>query len=143
MIPMPLEVKIGEEAVFTKTITAADVSALADVTGDHNPLHLDPTFAARTRFGKPIAHGVLTTGLVSATIARHFVRPSVNVILVSANYRFRQPVYIGDTVSACIRVRRFDPNRGLVFLDTECLNQRGETVLSGDVVIMLEALADA
>lgn len=141
MAQEPLEVKVGEEAVFTKTVTAADVAGLAEATGDHNPLHLDASFAARTRFRQRVAHGVLTTGLISAAIAGHFTKSNVNVILLSTSHRYRAPVYLDDTVTARARVRSFDPGRSRVFLDTECTNQRGETVVSGEVVIMLEALA--
>ena len=143
MAGKPLDVQVGEEAAFTKTVTAEDVAALAEATGDHNPLHLDDAFAARTRFGQRVAHGVLTTGLISAAVAGHFVKPTVNVILASASQRYRAPVYLGDTISARARVRNFDPGRGLVFLETECTNQRGETVVTGEVVIMLEPLAES
>ncbi|MFQ5880228.1 MAG: MaoC family dehydratase [Dehalococcoidia bacterium] len=135
--------QVGEEAVFSKIVTAQDVEALVAATGDRNPLHLDAAFAARTRFGRTVAHGVLTMGLISAAVSGFFVKRNVNVILVGANHRFRAPVYMGDTVTARGRVRNFDPNRSLVFLDTECTNQKDEVLITGEVVIMLEVLADS
>ncbi|MBU1879309.1 MAG: MaoC family dehydratase, partial [Chloroflexi bacterium] len=86
--------QIGEQATFTKTITEADVNALADLIGDHNPVHMDEAFAAGTRFGRRIAHGVFTSGLISAVLGNDL--PGPGAIYLSQQIEFLAPVFIGD-----------------------------------------------
>ncbi|MDR7545626.1 MAG: MaoC family dehydratase, partial [Armatimonadota bacterium] len=120
---------------MTRTVTEADITAFADVTGDRNPLHLDPAYAARTRFGQRIAHGMLTAGFVSAVIGMHL--PGPGGIYVSQTLQFVRPVRIGDAVTATVEVVAYDARRRRLTLRTTFANQHGETVLDGEAVVLV------
>jgi 3-hydroxybutyryl-CoA dehydratase len=129
-------VSIGETASLTKTITEADISLFAGVTGDFNPLHVDGEFAKRTRFGERIAHGLLTAGLISAVLGTRL--PGPGSIYLSQSLNFRRPVKIGDTVTATVKVSDYDVEKRIITLETSCYNQDGDVVLSGEAVLLLE-----
>ena len=87
---------VGDRIRFSKTLSDADVRAFAEASGDTNPLHLDDTYAERTRFGGRIAHGTLASGLISAALAR---LPGL-VVYLSQDVEFRNPIEIGDRATA-------------------------------------------
>lgn len=129
------DLKEGMTAEFSKKVSDADVAAFANVTGDHNPVHLDEAAAARTRFGGRIAHGMLSAGIISAAIASTL--PGPGSVYLSQTLKFTAPVRIGDTVTATITVvELLSKNR--VRLATTCRNQSGETVLDGEAVILVD-----
>lgn len=129
------ELTVGRSAAFTKTITEADVTMFAGVTGDFNPVHIDAVAAAKTRFGGRIAHGMLSAGLISAAIASRL--PGPGSIYLGQTLKFTQPVRIGDTVTATVTVAEVLTKRR-VKLTTTCRNQNGETVLEGEATVMLD-----
>lgn len=129
---------LGQRAEVSKTITEADVEAYAHLTGDLNPLHLDDAFAARSRFGGRIAHGMLTAGLISTVVGMHL--PGPGGIYVSQSLRFRRPVRFGDTITASAEVTAVDVERHRLTLRTECRNQRGEAVLEGEAVVLVDSI---
>jgi 3-hydroxybutyryl-CoA dehydratase len=126
----------GQRAAVTRTITLADIEAYAALVGDRNPLHVDEAFAARSRFGGRIAHGLLTAGLISTVLGMHL--PGPGGVYVSQSLRFRRPVRPGDTVTATAEVTAYDPARRRLTVRTTCTNQRGETVLDGEAVLLVE-----
>ncbi len=126
----------GQRASFTRTLTEADVAAYAHVSGDFNPLHVDPAFAARSRFGERIAHGMLTASLISTVLGMHL--PGPGGIYVSQTLRFLRPVRFGDTVTAAAEVVAYDAERRRLTLRTTCANQRGEMVLDGEAVLVVD-----
>ncbi len=132
-----LGVKVGDRAEFEKTVTAEDVSRFADVTGDTNPLHRDPDYAAKTRFGECIAHGMLSAGLISAALGTKLA-PDCCVVYLSQSLRFLRPVKIGETVRAVVEVKGTDPQKRIVTLQTDCFNQDGEPVVKGEAVVLLD-----
>ena len=87
------DLELGMEASLTKTVSAADILAFAEITGDCNPVHLDPDFAAKTVFREPIAHGMLTAGYISAVFGSAL--PGPGAIYVSQTLNFRAPVKVG------------------------------------------------
>ncbi len=126
------ELEVGMTAVFSKTIGEADVAAFAAASGDVNPLHLDAEFAAGTRFGERVAHGMLSASLISAVIGTKL--PGPGCIYLSQTLKFRAPVRLGDTVVARVTVTRLHPARGHVSCRTECTV--GDTVVvEGDALI--------
>jgi 3-hydroxybutyryl-CoA dehydratase len=127
----------GQRAAVTRTITQADIEAYAALVGDRNPLHTDEAFAARSRFGGRIAHGLLTAGLISTVLGMHL--PGPGGIYLSQTLRFRRPVRPGDAVTATAEVAAYDPAGRRLTLRTACTNQRGETVLDGEAVLLVEA----
>lgn len=126
----------GQKASVTRTITAADIDAFAALTGDRNPLHLDAAYAARTRFGERVAHGMLTAGLISTVIGMHL--PGPGGVYLSQTLKFVRPVRIGDAITASAAVVAFDSDRRRLTLRTTCANQRGETVLEGEAVVLVD-----
>ena len=95
------EIAIGDTATYTRLITNQEVEAFAAISGDHNPLHLDPEYAATTDFGECIAHGMLTGALISAAIAMQLPGPGLST---SARIQFRAPVMLGDTLTVTLTV---------------------------------------
>lgn len=138
---MGLPFQVGDSAEVTREITQEDVQAFASLSGDDNPLHLDASFAARTRFRQPIAHGMLTASLISAVIGTRL--PGPGGIYLSQELKFVRPVFIGDRVTARAEILDIRPDKPILRLRTTCINQRGETVITGEAVVMYEPPAEA
>lgn len=132
-----ITLKVGDVATFTHTVTNDDIIAFARVTGDDQPLHLDDTFAAKTRFGKRIAHGMLSAGFISAVLGTRLAPENV-VVYLSQQMRFRLPVSIGDTITAEAEVTAIDPDKRIVTIRTDCLNQDGQAVVKGEATVLLD-----
>ncbi len=134
-----LGVKVGDRAEFEKMVTAEDVALFADVTGDTNPLHRDPDYAAKTRFGECVAHGMLSAGFISAVLGTKLA-PDCCVIYLSQSLRFLRPVKIGETIRAMAEVKGTDVQKRMVTVQTDCFNQNGEPVVKGEAVVLLDPL---
>jgi 3-hydroxybutyryl-CoA dehydratase len=102
--------------------------------GDNNPVHLDDAFAATTRFGKRIAHGMLAASLISAALANDL--PGPGTVYLSQTLQFKAPVYLGDTVTAIIEVKSVREDKPIATLITTCVNQDNLTVLEGEAVVL-------
>jgi 3-hydroxybutyryl-CoA dehydratase len=127
--------KVGDAATRTKTITDEDIRAFAELSGDRNPVHLDDEYAAATRFGRRIAHGMLAASLVSATLANEL--PGRGSVYLSQTLRFVAPVFPGDTVTARVEVTKVREDKPVVTLETVCTNERGEKLIEGEAVVLL------
>ena len=125
----------GQSASLTRVVTAADVEGFAAVTGDTNPVHLDETYAAGTRFGRRIAHGMLAVSYISAILGTKF--PGPGTIYLSQNVSFLAPVYLGDTITATVIVSKFRAEKGVLTLLTQCTNQDGVKVVDGQAVVLV------
>jgi 3-hydroxybutyryl-CoA dehydratase len=134
-----LGVKVGQTVEFSKTISAEDVAAFAKASGDHQLLHTDPSYAANSRFKRPIAHGMLTAGLISAALGTKLA-PHATTVYLSQTLRFLRPVYPGDTVTATLEVTSLDPEKRFVTCKTECANQDGQPILSGEATVLLDPI---
>ena len=132
-----LGVKVGDRAEFEKMVTAEDVALFAAVTGDTNPLHRDPDYAAKTRFGECVAHGMLSAGFISAVLGTKLA-PDCCVIYLSQRLRFLRPVKIGETIRAVAEVKGTDAQKRIVTVQTDCFNQNGEPVVKGEAVVLLD-----
>jgi 3-hydroxybutyryl-CoA dehydratase len=137
---MSVPVEVGHTVKFTKTVSEEDVVLFAKVTGDNQPLHLDDAFAAKTRFKKRIAHGMLSAGFISAALGTKLT-PDAVVIYLSQQLRFRLPVAIGDTITAEVEVTAIDPEKNVVTLRTDCVNQAGDAVVKGEATVLLDPLS--
>jgi len=118
---------------MTKIITEEDVFLFAGITGDRNPVHISKEFAAKTRFGERIAHGMLTAGLLSAVIGMKL--PGPGCLYVSQTLNFLAPVKIGDEITARAEIVEVISEKRLK-LRTQCINQRKEVVLEGEAIIV-------
>jgi acyl dehydratase len=119
----------GQHAAFTKTFTDEDVRRFVEITGDVNPLHVDDAFAARTRFGRRVLHGMLTASLFSTMVG--MLLPGTGAIYRSQTLSFLRPVYVGDTVTAHFVVRAVDRARHRLEIDAWIENAAGERVVEG------------
>ena len=126
---------VGQQAQLERTLTAHDVMVFADVTGDHNPVHVDAAAAAASPFGGQIVHGMLTASLISAVLGTQL--PGPGAIYVSQSLRFLRPVRLGDTVVARVEIRAIDPVKRRLTLVTTVLNQAGKAVLDGEATVAL------
>lgn len=124
---------IGTRAERTRTITETDIVDFAEVSGDHNPLHLDPHYAAQTPFGGRIAHGFLTASIISAILGTEL--PGPGSIYLGQTLKFLAPVRIGDTVRVSVEVIAVREDRRIVTLRTDCVNQDGTLVLTGEATV--------
>lgn len=123
-----LGVEIGLKRSQARTISAADIDTFADLSGDHNPVHMDEEYGKKTIFGSRIAHGVISLGLLSAAMAKLPGLP----IFMSQSVRFLKPVRIGDTITASVEIIEMRPDKGIVTLKNTCTNQKGEVVIEGE-----------
>jgi 3-hydroxybutyryl-CoA dehydratase len=130
-----MSLKVGDSAEMRKTIADEDVRAFAEVTGDRNPVHLDEEYAAATRFGQRIAHGMLGASLISAVLANEL--PGRGTVYLSQTLKFTAPVFLGDTVTARVTVKAVREDKPVVTLETVCTNQRGERVVEGEAVVLV------
>ena len=128
------ELKVGQSESFSKTITETDVYLFAGTTGDLNPAHVNEEYARNTRFGKRIAHGMLSAGLISTVLGTKL--PGPGTIYLSQQVDFKAPVYFGDTITAVVEVEELMPEKNRVALHTYCRNQEGIIVVDGKAVVM-------
>ncbi len=144
-----MNLKVGDTASIARKITDKDICAFAELTGDRNPVHLDGAFARKTRFGYRIAHGMLGASLISAVLGTEL--PGKGSIYLSQTLQFLGPVYIDDTVTARVTVQKVREDKSMrgphagsprgvlvVTLETVCENQRGETLIRGEAVVLVE-----
>ena len=126
---------LGESSRLTRTVAADVVDAFALVSTDDNPLHLVADYAATTRFGKRIAHGMIAASYISAMMGTQF--PGHGAIYMSQSLKFTRPVYIDDVLEVVATVTAYDPERWILTLATVVTNQHGKTVLSGEAVCLV------
>jgi len=127
-------VKVGETASQSLAVTDEVVRRFADLVGDHNPVHLDEAFAATTRFGKRIAHGMIAAGLISGVLGSKL--PGPGTIYLSQSLQFTAPVFVGDVITATATVTMLREDKPIVTLETVCTREDGEIVLRGEAVVV-------
>jgi 3-hydroxybutyryl-CoA dehydratase len=129
-----MKFSVGDSAEITKTIEQADIDAFASVSGDHNPVHVDEEFAKTTRFGKRIAHGMLTASLISSVLANKL--PGEGSVYLGQTLQFVAPVFPGDEVTARVTVKDIREDKPILKLETICVNQRDEIVIRGEATVL-------
>jgi len=125
---------LGDKTSRTKTITNDVIRSFAELTGDTNPVHLDDTYAAGTRFGRRIAHGMIAAGLISATLANDL--PGPGTVYLGQTLQFKAPVYPGDTITATVEVKSIRADKPIATLSTFCTNQDNVMVLEGEATVL-------
>ena len=124
----------GDQADITRVVDESDIAGFVQAVGDYNPVHSDPAYAAATVFKGPIAPGIFTAGLISAVIGTTL--PGPGAIYLSQSLKFVKPVRAGDRITARVVVTEVIRDRNRIRLDTVCVNQHGEEVLSGEAWVM-------
>ncbi len=127
-------VDIGFENKVSVQVTDKMVRMFAELSGDHNPIHLDDEYAKTTKFGRRIAHGMIVGALISRALNESLGSGGV---YLGQSVKFVNPVFIDDTVTIHIKVTALRKEKGIAQVDTNVTNQRGETVVKGDAVIMM------
>jgi len=125
-----MQISIGQKATRSITLTADHVKIFAGLSGDHNPLHFDESFVAKTKFKKLVVQGGLTTGLLHALVAMDM--PGPGTVFLSQNWKFTAPVFIGDTITAEAEVISKHETKPVTQLKIKVTRQDGETVLEGE-----------
>lgn len=128
------DLTVGKSAELTRTVDDKAIQAFAEVSGDHNPVHLDEAFAATTQFKGRIAHGMLSAAYISALIAGKL--PGPGAIYLGQTLSFRRPVKIGDEVTVTATITALDAEKARATLATVC-SVAGKTVLEGEATIMV------
>ena len=130
---MNREIRLGQTAQISKKITDTDLTLFAAVTGDFNPIHFDPIYAAATPFKERIAHGMILAGLISTVIGMK--QPGQGTIYLQQTLHFLAPVKVGDVVTASVEViDLLEKHR--VRLKTKCVKQDGVVVLDGEALVI-------
>ena len=130
------DLSVGMSARYARTVTEADLVLFAGISGDSNPVHMDATYAAKTRFKGRIVHGMLSASFLSTVIGSKL--PGPGTIYLKQNLNFRAPVRIGDTVEASVTIADIVREKARIVLQTVC--RVGETVvIDGDALVMVPA----
>lgn len=129
------EIQVGDHESFSKTITETDVYLFAGITGDMNPIHVNRSYAATTKFARPIAHGILSVGLISKVLGTQL--PGPGAIYLNQTITFTRPVFIGDTVTANVEVIDKDMEKKRLRLRTWCQNQEGDVLMEGEASLKI------
>jgi len=128
------ELKVGDKATFTKTVTETDVYLYAGISGDLNPAHVNQVQAEKTMFKGRIAHGMLTASFVSTVLGCYL--PGPGTIYLGQTLKFKKPVRFGDTITAIGEIVSMDVEKNRVIMKTTCVNQNDEVVLEGEATCM-------
>jgi acyl dehydratase len=131
-------VKVGDTARRSRRITARDIELFTELTGDRNPLHYDEEAAARSRFGRLIVQGGVTTGLLNAVVAEDL--PGPGSVFLHVDWNFRAPVSPGDEITAEVEVVALREDKPLTTLRTTIVNQEGLVVLDGTALVWTEQI---
>lgn len=135
------DIQVGEEYLSPgRTVTEADIVIFAGLSGDYNVLHTDAEFMKSSIFGERIAHGLLGLAIQSGLLTRG-MRPYATLALLGLRWKFKGPIKIGDTIKVRAKViskkETGKPDRGIVTLDRQVVNQKGEVVQEGETDVMV------
>lgn len=128
------DIQVGQSASQSATLTQKAIRDFAAVTGDTNPAHLDADYARTTMMKDVVGHGMWSGALFSRILGTQF--PGPGTIYLGQSLSFRRPVYIDDVVTATVTVTKKDDAKGKVWFDTVVKNQRGETVIEGEAIVL-------
>ncbi len=129
-----LSFEVGSSATVKKRYTDEDLKSYAEASGDFNPVHLDADYASKTKFKRPIVHGMLVAGLISSILGTRL--PGEGTIYLNQTLSFMAPVYPGDEITAKVEVLKIREDKPVITLSTSCINQNNETVIEGEAVVL-------
>lgn len=130
---MEKTLKIGDSASLTRSFTDADVRQYADLSGDHNPVHLDEEFAAGTQFKQRIVHGMLVGSLFTAVLGEQL--PGHGSIYMTQNLNFKSPVYLDMPITARVEITAIHPKKPIVTFASTVVDADGKTLVQGESVM--------
>lgn len=124
------DLTVGQSVSRTLRVTPESVRLYAEITGDRNPLHFDEDFAARTPFGRLVAHGGITTGILHALVAGDM--PGPGTVFLSQDWKFTAPVFADDEITATAEVMSVHESKPVCQLRVRVTRRDGEVVLEGE-----------
>ena len=130
---MNRSIVIGQQLSKVVTITQDDVEQFARLTGDTNPVHINEDYAAQSRFGRRIVHGMLVAGHISSVLGT--MLPGPGALYLGQQLSFKKPVYPGDRLTITVSVIDIRVDKPVVTLKTVCANQDDEVVVHGEAVL--------
>jgi acyl dehydratase len=130
--------EIGQTASRTRRVLRSDIEHFTAISGDRNPLHYDEELASRSRFGRLIVQGGVTSGLLNAVVAEDL--PGPGSVFLHVDWSFRAPVAPGDEITACVEVLEAREDKPICRLSTTITNQDGVVVLDGTALVWQEPL---
>jgi len=125
---------VGQSCTYTQVVDDKLVHGFADLTGDRNPVHLDDEFARKTKFGQRIAHGGILFGMISKVLGMDM--PGVGTVYLSQVVNFKNPVFIGDTVTVEANIAEIRP-KAVAKIDVVVKKQNGDVVMDGYAEVKL------
>ena len=128
------EIKIGDSATLTRTLTKQDIQLFATVTGDMNPAHLDEAYAKTDIFHQIVGHGMWTASMFSVLLGMQL--PGPGTLYLDQSLKFLKPVHLGDTITAAVKVIKKDDKHKHITFETLCANEDGEHVLEGEALVL-------
>ena len=132
--------KLGQQASITRAFSEQDVNDFARLSGDFNPIHIDPEFAKTTVFGQRIVHGMLVSSLFSNLLAEKV--PGKGSIYLGQTFKFKKPVFFDQKITARVEVLNVREDKPIVTMSTICTNEQGEELISGEAVLMFNPEID-
>jgi len=133
------DIEVGQTASMTKTVTQADVTLFAGITGDFNPLHVNAEYAKKSMFGKRLVHGAFSSGMISAVLGMKL--PGPGALYLGQNVKFLKPCFIDDTLTATATVKEKVVKKGgamkLLIITTTVTNQDDVVITDGEATIMV------
>ncbi len=130
-----MDIKLGDTFSNSRTVTDELIRQFADISGDHNPIHLDEEFAKTTRFGNRIAHGMLSGAFISGVLGTEF--KSKKIVYLSQTMKFIAPVLINDTIKTTGIITAIRERKGIITLEIVCHNQNDQITLTGEAMVMV------
>lgn len=131
------ELKIGQSASVSRSFSAEEVKVFADLSLDHNPIHIDKAFAERSMFGQRIVHGMLVSSLFSGLLGEKL--PGPGTIYLSQKSSFKKPVFIDQEVTAEVEVVAIREDKPIITLKTTCFSTDREVLVSGEAVVLYKS----
>jgi acyl dehydratase len=130
---MPRELKVGDTASIQRAFSDEDVRRFAELSTDHNPIHLDDAYAAATQFKQRIVHGALVGSLFSALLGEHL--PGHGCIYLAQSLKFKAPVFLDMEVVATAEITAIREDKSIVTLSTTCKDIHGKTLVTGEAIL--------
>lgn len=127
--------KMGDTASVKVQVTDKMIRDFAELSGDRNPIHLDEEFAKTTRFGRRIAHGMITGALISRALATEL--PGPGAVYLTQSLKFTQPVFVDETITIALKVIAVREDKGFLTIETMALKDDGKPTATGEAVVMV------
>lgn len=129
--------KVGDFAERTNVAIYPNAAVYASIVGDSNPIHFETEEAYQSRFGKPIVHGMILAGFISAVLGMEL--PGNGCVYKKQSLAFLRPAFYGECILTRVTIMEIDPARNTMVLKTECFSPRDELICTGEAIVLQKA----